>query len=304
MFKSSYQTTTGANFFKPDLIDHLRQAKAERQLHQVLPGIARLYALTESNAQTKTIPQFDHPVCMAEAREADYWVIDLRQYAAKLSANRGELPDEGPLNLMVKRTLLEIYWNTESPLALQKASDIPLLVYSQWVTGVLRGRLHADPVAEEQIRIIAAYYHLHQYIDKEQLTAAAAEGYALRIGRLMHVDPTKITKYLADVPYMANISEFCNTLRKKVALQSIELVDPGFLFTLLGGSWFGSVDARQLVNCSLEYPPIFISMILSSQERGYKRTILGDTVAKQQRSLVDKLRVSVEELLRPLRTRT
>lgn len=306
MFTSSYQTTTGASFYKSTLVNHLRQAKAEGMLSQLLPGVARLYALIEVNANTKTIPDFDHPVRVQESRDADYWVIDMRPYAARMKANGNQLPDEGPARLLVNRALLEIYWNVENPLSLQKAGDIATVVFAKWLSGLMRIKLHADPLALQEIQLVTGYYFLQLFITEEQFSPAVAESYAIRLSRLFDRDDAKKTEnFLRDVGYMANIADYCAALRKKVSLSSIELVDPRWVFNLVSTSWFGSVDARTLVLSALEFPPVFIAMLMVNKERNYKTTIISEITQKEaMRYKLDAYLVDIRRLLGSLETRS
>lgn len=306
MFTSSYQTTTGASFYKAKMVDHLRQAKAEGMLSQLLPGVARLYALIEVNANTKTIPDFDHPVRVQESRDADYWVIDMRPYAAKMKASGNQIPEEGPARLLVNRALLEVFWNVDNPLSLQKAGDFATVVFAKWLSGLMRIKLHADPYALEQIQLITGYYFLQLFITEEQFTPAVAESYAIRLSRLFNRDDAKKTEnFLRDVGYMANVADYCAALRKKVSLSSVELVDPRWVFNLVSTSWFGSVDARTLVLSALEFPPVFISMLMVNKERNYKTTIISEIAQKEaMRYKMDSYLVEVKRLLGALETRT
>lgn len=305
MFTSSYQTTTGSNFYKADMVNHLRQAKAEGMLSQLLPGVARLYALVGVNARTKTIPGFDHPVRVQEARDADYWVIDMRPYHAKMAATNNQVPDEGPARLLVNRALLEIFWNVDNPLSLQKAGDIATVVYSKWLSGLMKGKLHADPLAMQEISLISGYYFLQQFITEEQFSPAVAESYAIRLARLNGTDAKKTEDFLREVGYMGSVAQYCDALRKKVSLSAIELVDPRYLYTLVATSWSGSIDARTLVLTALEFPPVFIAMLMVNKERNYKSALISEITQKEaMRYKLEDYLVSIRRLLSALETRT
>jgi hypothetical protein len=101
MYLSSYQTTAGSAFYKTDIVNHLRTARAEKQLTLLLPDVARLYAITQVNANTKTIPAFEHPVRVEEST-GDYWVIDLRPYASK----------SRPVTVSCLMRVRCVYWST------------------------------------------------------------------------------------------------------------------------------------------------------------------------------------------------
>jgi hypothetical protein len=301
MYLSSYQTTAGSAFYKTDIVNHLRTARAEKQLTLLLPDVARLYAITQVNANTKTIPAFEHPVRVEEST-GDYWVIDLRPYASKIAASNGELPDEGPVRLLVNRTLMEIFWQVVSPLPLQKAGDLATVVYGKWISGLLHVKLHTDPRATQEAQILASLYYMQQFITEEQYTPQLAEAYALKIARIYGLPAKQIVAFLANVNYMAGLGGFCDTLRNKINAGSIALVEPRFMFTMASASWFGGVDSRMLVTTALEYPPVFIAMVIAStRERNYKKTVIAEITQREAgRYKLNDFSVAVESLLREL----
>lgn len=303
MYNSCYQTTGGAPFYNAGIVNDLRRARAENQLHHIIADIPCLYALTEVNVNTKSIPAFNNPVRVEDKQQADYWVINLRPYAAKLEASNNALPDEGPLNLFVKRTLLEIYWNQYKPLALQKAGDMALVVYANWVSGLLANRLKADALATDQIKLLAGLYHLLQYIPEEDYGPHVKEAYAIKLGRVLgNRDSTRVLNFLEDVEYIGSLGKFCEVLRRKIDLDSIQLTDPVFLMNLVGTSWHGSIDARELVIIALEYPPALIAMVMTAtKERNYKKTLLGEIIKRDAlHHKLDQYILSVNDLLAEL----
>lgn len=300
MYNSCYQTTGGAPFYDASIVANLRRARAENQLQPIIADVPNLLAVTAVNPNTKTIPAFTSPVRVDDSRGADYWVIDLRPYAAKLAANNNVLPDEGPLNLFIKRTLLEIYWNTHGPLSLQKAGDMAVVTYANWVSGLLQQRLKTDPLATGQIRILAGYYHLMQYIPEDAFSKSTKEAYAIKLARLFARNQSdRILDFLESVPYINSLAQFCEVLRSKIDLDAVKLVDPVYMLNLVGTSWFGQIDARELVTISLEFPPALIAIVCTAtKERNYKKTLLGEIIKREaMEHKLDQYILSINDLL-------
>jgi hypothetical protein len=197
---------------------------------------------------------------------------------------------------------MEIFWQVVSPLPLQKAGDLATVVYGKWISGLLHVKLHTDPRATQEAQILASLYYMQQFITEEQYTPQLAEAYALKIARIYGLPAKQIVAFLANVNYMAGLGGFCDTLRNKINAGSIALVEPRFMFTMASASWFGGVDSRMLVTTALEYPPVFIAMVIAStRERNYKKTVIAEITQREAgRYKLNDFSVAVESLLREL----
>lgn len=287
MFKSAYETTSGSAFFDSTLSRRLILARAEGVLtNGVVDGCPDLYAIVEADVRSKDIPTFEHPIRIEEPGRPEYWVIDLRSYSGKIKAAGGKLPLEGGSGILVKRTLLEIYWNKFSGLSVQHAGDLPMAVYSRWLSGLLATRCNLDAAVQAKVAILAAFYYCNQHITEEQLTPKQHEAFCMRISRALRINPSDITTFLAPVKYIGNLGEFCDTLKSQVYSKSLAIIDPRFIYTITMTSWFGGTDARALVAAALEFPPVFIALVLAAgKEPLYRKTALSEIVKREARQL-------------------
>ncbi|WBF04773.1 hypothetical protein [Erwinia phage vB_Ea277G] len=285
MFKSAYETTSGSSFFDATLSRRLILARAEGVLtNSVVDGCPDLYAVLESDARSKDIPTFEHPVRVEEPGRPEYWVIDLRSHAGKIRANGGKLPMEGGSGILVKRTLLEIYWNKFGGLAVQHAGDLPMAVYARWLSGLLSTRCNLDAAVQAQVLLLAAFYYCCQHIEKDRLTEKQCEAFCLRISRALRVNPSDVIRFLSQVNYMDNLGEFCDELKARVYSKSLSIVDSRFIYTITMTSWFGGTDARALIAAALEFPPVFIALVLAAgKEPLYRKTTLSEIVKREGR---------------------
>ena len=265
MFKSAYETTSGSSFFDPALTRRLMLARAEGVLtNAVVEGCPDLYAIIESDVRSKDIPTFEHPLHVQEPGFPEYWVVDLRSYAGKIKANNGKLPQEGSAGIMVKRTLLEIYWNKFGGLAVQHAGDLPMAVYARWLSGLLATRCNLDAAVQAQVLLLAAFYYCCQHIPEEKLTEKQHEAFCLRISRALRVNPSDVLRFLGQAGYIGDLQQFCDELKTRVYSKSLAIIDTRFIYTITMTSWFGGTDARALVAAALEFPPVFIALILAA----------------------------------------
>lgn len=286
MFKSVYETTSGSAFFNKDLVKRLNLARAEGTLvKEVVKGVYDLLALVDTGPRSKDIPAFEHPVQINEPGRPTYWVIDLRPYASKIKANKDVIPEEGNINLLVKRTLLEMYWNKFGSKQLAHAGDLPLVVYARWISGLIGIRCHLDEGSKQKVMILSAYFYLCQHTPTEDMTPKTEEAFALKIARSFRLQPNEVLSFLKDVPYIGTLSQFCTALQTHVYDKSLGVVDTRFLITITMTSWFGGADARSLVAAALEFPPVFIALVLAGgKEKLYRKTIISEIVQRENRT--------------------
>jgi len=305
MFKSAYETTSGLAPFRQDLSRKLALARAEATINNnVVDGVGNLYALLDTGPRTADIPTFDHPFRVEEQGRAPYWVIDLRPYKGKIAMNQGKIPNEGSINLLVKRALTEMYWVQFGPRNLRMVGDLPLVVYARWVSGLLTTRLHLDPAASSRALVIAAYFYLCQHIEAADLDARQAEGFFLKLSKTFRVPLPDIEALLGDAGYVGTLAQFGELLKARGASKSLQMVDPRFIITITMTSWFGSADARSLIACGLEYPPIFMAMVMAAgQEKLYRKTVLAELAQRENRNFnVNDYAARMNALLRELKS--
>lgn len=285
MFKSAYETTSGSAFFDPTLSRRLILARAEGVLtNSVVEGCPDLYAIVDADVRTKDIPTFEHPMHVQEPGRPEYWVIDLRPYSGKIRANGGKLPLEGGSGVLVKRTLLEIYWNKFGGRAVLHTGDLAMVVYARWVAGLLATRCNLDAAVQAKVSILAAFYYCCQHIEASQLTDKQHEAFALRISRALRINPSDVTTFLAPVGYINDLTQFCETLKSQVYSKSLAVVDNRYIYTITMTSWFGGPDARSLIAAAVEFPPVFVALVLAAgKENLYRKTALSEIVKRESR---------------------
>lgn len=285
MFKSAYETTSGGAAFRQSLTKQLALARAEGTIqNNVVDGVGDLYALLDTGPRTADIPTFDHPFQVDEQGCAAYWVIDLRPYKGKVMANQGKIPRSGPVNLLVKRALTDMYWNQYGSYNLRMVGDLPIVVYARWLSGLLTTRLHLDPAASSRSLLLAAYFYLCQHVEPADLDAKLSQAFALKLNKLFRTPLQDIEALLDGVPHIGTLSQFADVLKARGQSKSFALVDNRFLVTVSVMSWFGSADSRAMLACALEYPPIFMAIVAASGEDLYRKTVLAEIVKRENRN--------------------
>lgn len=283
MFRTAYSTTAASSFYTKELGQSLILAAAEGILATPDPDIPSLKVLVDRGPRSKGIPPFEHPVCV-EQSTGNIWVVDIRPYASRIVAQDGSLnlPTEGPVALLLMRAKLEMYWNQFSHGEMLFWGDLPLVVFSRWITNILKNRLNLSPVDIEQTQAIVAFYYFNLFYSKEEFGHKQVESAIMRINRVMGISIDKVRAAVSDQPHLATLADLAFALQRGVDNPAIRMIDDKYLYVASMNSWFGSADAKALIAVSLEFPPAFIAMVMSAGTNQYKKTIVGEAVEREK----------------------
>ncbi|UQT02916.1 hypothetical protein TOTORO_00530 [Serratia phage vB_SmaS-Totoro] len=292
MFKRTYDTTAGSIYYQGTLPGRLLVAKAEGTLTaDLIPGIPDLYCLVEKSARTDMIPTFFHLMkVQAGASEAPFYVIDLRPYRSQLrDAGNGRpiLSNEGTVGHFTRRALLEMHWDKFGGRPLLFAGDVPIVIFARWIGGLLRSRFNLNEESSPRVQVFAAYYYMCLHLNKEDFTADSNKMLAVRIARALRLPAQKVIDWLAPLPYLANLDDFCNiALVKNSGTVALSGIDRRVLWAMTGTGWFGSADTKEVLAASLEFPPAFVSMVYTgTTDRLARKAALSQLIEREGRNL-------------------
>lgn len=304
MFKSSHETTSGSIDFKKEIQNNLIQAKAEGSL-RVYPAkmTPTLYLLVDDNIKTNTIGTFHYPYKCMDNHNNEFWVIDLRPHRNKiLKDHQGELvlniPKDGTVAFLITKVLLEMQWNRFGPTTQLYMSDIPLKVFTKWLTGLIKKRYSIDPGTSERVQAIVAYYYLCLHVDEKDFSSKVFNQFLIRISRVFAIREDVLTSQLTELGHLGNFSDLVRSLNA-IPNRSMQAITEDTLYTIIASSWMGGADNRYILNASLEFPPSFIAMVSSgATETFYRRTIINTfTEAECRRSDITAFVQSVKSAI-------
>lgn len=305
MFKTSYQTTAGLPFYKKDLVKQLIQAKYEEALvPNLIEGVTDLYVLVDDTVKTHDIPTFDNPIHCEDSKGLPFWVIDLRPYKNKvIDESSGEkkyvINSDGQVGLQVNRALLEMQWFKYGPTGLLHASNIPLVVFTRWISGLIRKRSNLDPDMEQRVQVIISYYYLNLHVKEEDYNERVHQSFLLKIIKTFRIPENVLTSLLKNIKYMGSFNDLVDQLN---TVHSSLRITGDFLYTLIASSWYGGANTRAILNISLEFPPTFVALVVAgATENFYRKTIINTFTEKECRKgdishFVSNIRSLVGEL--------
>ena len=152
-----------------------------------------------------------------------------------------------------------------------------LTVYSTWIGMAINGRYPTDPLTQLKISVLAAIFYINNFYTEDKIAhrnhKATLQSLITRYCDFVHPEVAAIVD---EYSTMSDIESFCTAVREYT--QSIRLRDLNVanLFEAVGGYWFGN-DGRETMAVALEYPPVWLGVLLSSLiDRSFNRTRLGD----------------------------
>ncbi|WNT47216.1 hypothetical protein SPLA10_PHROGS00155 [Salmonella phage SPLA10] len=283
MFRTAYSTTAASSFYSKELNQSLILAAAEGILVNPNPEIPSLKALVDRGPRSKGIPPFEHPVCL-EQSTGNIWVVDMRPYASRIVAQDGSLnlPTEGPVALLLLRAKLEMYWNQFSHGEMLFWGDLPVVVFSRWITNLLKNRMNLAPTDIEQTQVLAGYYYFNLFYAEADFGQRQVDSVIMRLNRVLGISIDKVRAVVTGLGYMSTLADLTKALKERVDNPAMRLLDEKYLYVVTMNSWFGSADAKALIAVALEFPPAFIAMVLSAGTNQYKKTIIGEAVEREK----------------------
>lgn len=287
MFKSPYSTTVTSGHRINNIQTQLSQALVEDRLfHPVVPGVSSLYAVYGKDPITQQIDAFTHPINITR-QSTELTVIDLRSYGNQVTpVEQGlQVAKIGAAALLVKQALLQIIWQ-KSPESFQPLVDLPLAVYASWIGGSVSRHLNLDAATSIDVRILAGWFFMCQFLDQADYDRQNGEDFlaskATKVARNLRVPIENVLGAINRVGFLGNLSAFAEALRTHGSTR-LDRMNVLMLTQMLGGSWFGSANSREMVSVALEFPPMFYGIVHSAAtEAFYKKAIIAEVTLKQQ----------------------
>lgn len=289
MFKHSFDTTAGRVHFPNSLPGRLLVAQAEEALTSPLfPKLPFLAGVVEKNARTNTIPAFTHPFTLSRT-EGDTTFVDLRFYTSQVRRDRdGSIlfPTEGALGILIRRSLLEVHWAQQGARHLLYASDVPLVVFSRWLKGLLAKKLNLNEETAMKVEVLTAYYYLSLHMAEDELTERALEVMAIKINRNFRIPFQKVIEWIQPIGYLGDLEAFALALVTWGGSIALAGISKPILWSLVSTSWFGSGDVKDLLFVSLEYPPAFCALVYAGcTEKIYRKAFLTQVIEREGKQL-------------------
>lgn len=278
IFKTAYDTTACSGF--GPAIKRTVEAVQTAGIYGELSYLkdSDIHVVEGIGNYANEIPAFAHPIAYVDQNKIEHLIIDVRSFGSWDSQQHEfRVRNNVEYTQAVYRAKYNKVWLTDRPETLRDLSPLPLSVFAAWISESVARRFALDPREQFELAIIAGIYYCTlfmqdgQFEEKDKLRIGSAVSRAVRA---KPEDVFEILDQLDTVP--KTVHDLCDMASKLPRSVRLSEFNPGLLFAILGGTWYGA-NAKELVAVALEHPPTWICILLSAlNERSYKNS----TVAK------------------------
>lgn len=298
MFIEPYQTSLLKGYPVKKLVDQLEVHYIDGSLAPVAFG-ARAGGMTgelgseivEINPGVSGIDPLLAPL-MIGTRQGPKVVIDSRATKRERRDGAPVVAQPSDYRFAVREAGLTFLWATEGAAGFSQLGILPIRVFARWFSEGIVRKQGLDPMDQLRLQILAAYYYVSAFT-AEEMTEGRRVGYASLISRALSVPTEQILRVTEHAGVLTGLSSLVEACRSgEGASVRLESLSPALVYTLLGGSWYGA-RSRNIVATALEYPPTFITMLLTAySDRTYHSSYFAKTAV-----MADKHSLSREFIL-------
>lgn len=280
MFNSPYQTTPCKDYKIEQIVNEVIAERIDGKLITFNHPIEMVGPLSPS------VPVFTQPLTQFEfgdRKDKPLIVLDAR---GMLRSNRtGDNPysvsNFAEMELQEQRAALQLFWQNEnnSKTDLLRSGDLPAIAFVNWISRSISGKLGFDPEQQMTLTIVTAYYYSNLFYASEQFDDNVKLKIAQSIARWTRIPAESVLQVTDKLGYLADIKGFVDAVHLSIESSRVDHLERGFLYTLLGGSWFGSGSSKETVCVALEHPPTFLALVLAGlNSRSYRNATLAKVV--------------------------
>lgn len=255
----------------------IKEALIENALYQFSSSI---YFVTETIG-TRTIAPFAHPVIISHRLNTTI-VVDVRQHG-RLN-NKGEL--QGGSHLLfakVRSILMDAAWVDGEQRSLMNTGDFHMQMFGKVMGENIKRRMNLEPTVGLTIEILASYFYGCQFYSEKEFKDDIYHRLVKRISRTAKVPVQGIYTIVDGLGHVSNIHQFTDALKERTGSIRLDKMNPGLLFSMLGGMWFGP-NHSEVIGTAIEHPPTFCAIIyVSLVDRSFRNTSISQLILNHMR---------------------
>lgn len=302
MIMEPYQTTVLSAFAHRarQMRHQLEVGYLQDELHPVTSGDDTLAGVLELVPDSVDVEAMVAPI-LIHPRDGVKTVFDARANRRIKPGMAAYLVNPSDYYFARREAVLTQLWNTEGPERMSSLDALPIRVFARWLADGVARRLDLNALDRLRVEIVSAYYYTCQM--RKAVPASADSdslrqyGFANLISRALGANLAMVVDILSPLGFLANeqgntdIHCLVDAIKGDGSNVRLALINPGMIFTMLNGSWFGA-HASFIVGRALEYPPSFLAMLYSAitnhtQHKSYfARTVQQADRQNQSRDLV------------------
>lgn len=227
------------------------------------------------------VPAFAHPVAITLPKiswdpAGDYVAQDVRPLVKFNPMDESVyIRNQSEYNAAIVRSKLMTLWITGGVDMVKSASDLPLMVYTNWVAEAVAKRMSLDPRDQLSLGILAGVFYLCLFKDDIDGDDPSWKSYlSSKIARALNYRGDAVHAVVQEYSSINSVSELCEAAKQFT--QSVRLSDlnAATLFAIVGGYWYGH-NGREIICTALEHPPSFMALLFQGlNDRGFRNTNL------------------------------
>lgn len=225
-----------------------------------------------------TIPYFNHPVFVADPANATadpIVFVDVRNFGMyNKPQQKFVVRNKTEYLWNIQRAILNYIWAYGRKESLRDLSLLPAAAYSSLIAESVGRRYALDMAQQTTLQVLACYHYYCLFTDAQNWDETEYNRIVGAIARCTKVQADFIYKVLHETPVIHTLADFCKLAKEKTESVSLEGFDVGILFSITGGSWFGT-NARDVMAVALEHPPTWVMIVYGGvTEATFKRSVL------------------------------
>lgn len=233
---------------------------------------------------TADIPPFAHPLRLGDEKtrkEDVQYIVDMRNCLRLNRDGESVVSDQLAHGINSLRCRLQAIWDLEDPDLLMNTGLFQVTIFSRWIAQLIVQRFGLDPEGQARVTALAAFHYLCMYREapvSDEMEYEETLKMATIINRATMIPADMVLSLIENLQATSTANDFISILKEHGGSVRLEQLNLGLLYTVTGGSWFGS-NARELLAVALEHPPTFLAVLYTAlNERGYRNSGLGKLV--------------------------
>ena len=270
-FRTAYDTTACSGYKLDKTIELLKIAYVNKELVDI--GAHNIYSLIGGSAITNEVPSFAHPLLVNFDKNFANLVIDSRSYGKfNTQQNKFIVSNQVDYNILLARAKLNAIWLSGSPNILRDSTNIPMSIFASWIGEAISKRFALNPKEQFDLTILSAIFYNSLFSDVTVFEERDKLRLINIVTRSLRASAQDVITIVDKMDSVGNIFEFCRMAEKATDSIRLRELNPGLVFTILGGTWFGT-NAKEMIAVAVEHPPTWIAMLLAAfNDRTFKNS--------------------------------
>jgi hypothetical protein len=282
VLQTAYDTTACKDFQMGKTTAAILVAMTHGQLTP-LEDSNEVFLVQGGSSVVDAIPAFAHPLMVKEVNSRsgndgelrNLVILDTRQYG-KWNQDQNVFTTRSHVeyNLAIHRARLTAIWLKENQTILRDISPVPMAVFAMWISEAVAKRFALDPRQQFDLAILASIYYCSQFNDDNKLHESEMR-MVKQITSILKASAQDVLAVVEKVSIITSLTHFCSMAEEVTGSVRLKELSPGFMFAIMGNTWFGGSNAKELACVAIEHPPTWISILMQAvSERSYKNTAI------------------------------